>query len=58
VKPLTLSNPNAMRPAIGALLFALGDSYTSQLQLPAQDVIDNVKTGQHQKEFAEDLKND
>ena len=58
VTPLTLSNPNAMRPAIGALLFALGDSHTSQLRLPTQQIIDNVRAGQCQKEFAEDLKND
>jgi N-acetylglucosamine kinase-like BadF-type ATPase len=51
-------DPNVMRPACGALLFALGQSKTDHLQLPRRNTIDRVMEGQSKPEFKSDLVND
>jgi N-acetylglucosamine kinase-like BadF-type ATPase len=55
---LTNSDSRTMRPALGALLFALGDSTDDDLKLPSQDVIENVQTSHRKSEFFGDLIND
>ena len=49
---------DVMRPACGALLFALGRSETAKLRLPSGDIIKRVMQTQAQPQFAEALSND
>jgi N-acetylglucosamine kinase-like BadF-type ATPase len=58
VAPLMPGNPNTMRPACGALLFALGNCTSSTLQLPPQPIVDNLLTKQSHLHKDGDLKND
>jgi N-acetylglucosamine kinase-like BadF-type ATPase len=56
--PITASSPEAMRPVLGALLFALGDSSTGDLVLPDRKTIDSVVTSARSHQFATGLSND
>ncbi len=55
---LTPDNPETMRPALGALLFALGNSDPEHLSIPAQPIIDRVRGECRKSEFVGDLIND
>ena len=57
-EPLLPGKQNTMRPVCGALLFALGNSTTSKLQLPPNSIIDNLINKQSPLHSIGDLKND
>lgn len=55
---LTNDDARTMRPALGALLFALGDSTDDELRLPPPSVIERVRECHKRHEFYGDLIND
>jgi N-acetylglucosamine kinase-like BadF-type ATPase len=55
---LTRFSEGTMRPALGALLFALGGSTSNALQLPGRDVIERVKREANDPRWAKALAND
>ena len=55
---LTNDSPGAMRPACGALLFAIGDSTTQSLKMPPRVVIDTVVASHSLVPHDRDLAND
>ena len=56
--PITNKNPKALRPVLGALLFALGESEQERLRLPNINVIETVRVESQQYKFREELYND
>jgi len=55
---LTPAVPGTLRPACGALLFALGQSITGDLRLPSPGIIARVLETHTLQSVAEDLRND
>jgi N-acetylglucosamine kinase-like BadF-type ATPase len=58
VEPITSETADTMRPVMGALMFALGQSVTHQLRLPPMSVIDLLKDECRQPKVRDDLLND
>ena len=56
--PITPKTAGTMRPACGALLFALGDSHTKLLRLPPKSVLEQVAYQSHIMPHAHALNND
>ena len=54
-EPIAHNSPCAMRPALGALMFALGDSTSEELKLPSEDIVEKLIKDQNNWP---DLKND
>ena len=55
---LTPTSPKTMRPACGALLYALGDSLTGALRLPSHEVINTLAVEQENAHTSGELNND
>jgi N-acetylglucosamine kinase-like BadF-type ATPase len=55
---LTPHSSGSMRPACGALLFALGNSSTGDLRLPDSEVISALRTNQARLHIEGELRND
>jgi N-acetylglucosamine kinase-like BadF-type ATPase len=58
ITPVLSSDERTMRPALGALMFALGDSTTHGLQLPSPEVIEQLQREHRVPSYHVDLKND
>ncbi len=58
VTPITRETPRTMRPALGALLFALGGSQTGRLRAPGDDVISHAEVQQAAARWRSALVND
>jgi hypothetical protein len=56
--PILSDHPRAMRPACGALLFAIGGSESGRLRLPPPAVVEKILEQQRKPEFRADLFND
>jgi N-acetylglucosamine kinase-like BadF-type ATPase len=56
--PILPGQAHTMRPALGALLFALGSSNQSTLRLPDAKIIDNLVSGNGNMHSTGDLEND
>ena len=58
IRAITRFDKETMRPAMGSLMFSLGNSVTHALRLPPQAVIARIKEECLRPEFNVDLKND
>ncbi len=56
--PVTIESSMALRPVLGALLFALGDSKQELLKLPEVSIIETVRSESRLTAFERELKND
>lgn len=55
---VTMTTPGTFRPAVGALLFAMGGSRTGHLRLPPRPLLEKVLAREQRLLYAEELAND